>query len=312
MRAFEQLDPLTRGSLFHDVQFLLFQRLKEQSLLPVTSSNLQQVLDLGDEVLDAEAGRVHEEMAPAIERIWRSEIESLRNDMRGWLRQVSEHPQWRPALAEMAFGLARSAERDAASVVEDVRVSDFRLRGSIDLVEVSDQHRRVRVTDHKTGRAGDKPSMVVDGGKILQPVLYGLVAEQLIRDGHLDMATLGLGNVDSQEPALSEEPADAAHRDSAAGSGSLENLPKAFRESSGLPSSEVAAQPITVDSGRLYYCTVRGGYAEVEVPLHQGARQSAEQLFETVDAHIRDGFLPAAPADGACRFCDYKIVWRPL
>ncbi len=297
--GFEQLDPLTRGSLFHDVQFLLFQRLRTESLLPVTSRNLKQVLDLGDVVLDTQAAQTYEEMAPAIERIWLAEIESLRNDLRGWLRQVSEQPQWRPALAEMAFGLAPSDDRDAASVEEPVEVSGFRLRGSIDLVEVSDRHRRIRVTDHKTGRAAAKSSMVVDGGKVLQPVLYGLVAEQLLQDGQLDEVTLGLPT------ALSEEASDQSDANPTS------QLPEAFRESSGLPSAETAAAAITVESGRLFYCTVRGGYADVEVPLRRDARQSAEQLFETVDAHIREGFLPAAPAEGACRFCDYRIVCGP-
>ena len=56
----------------------------------------------------------------------------------------------------------------------------IQLRGSIDLVE---RHPSgfVRVTDHKTGKADGKPDQLVDGGKSLQPVLYALAAEKLLR-----------------------------------------------------------------------------------------------------------------------------------
>ena len=36
----DELDPLQRGSLIHDVQFTLFARLQEQGLLPIRPGNL--------------------------------------------------------------------------------------------------------------------------------------------------------------------------------------------------------------------------------------------------------------------------------
>jgi ATP-dependent helicase/nuclease subunit B len=36
----DELDPLQRGSLIHDVQFEMFARLKEENLLPVRPNNL--------------------------------------------------------------------------------------------------------------------------------------------------------------------------------------------------------------------------------------------------------------------------------
>ena len=61
----------------------------------------------------------------------------------------------------------------------------------------------------------------------------------------------------------------------------------------------------------IVHCTTRGGFKEVEVSLRPGARSSAHQVLETIDRHIEEGFLPAAPAEGACRFCDYRLVCGP-
>ena len=48
----------------------------------------------------------------------------------------------------------------------------FLLRGSIDLVERHPPTGRLRVTDHKTGKDRSTRDQVIDGGTVLQPVLY--------------------------------------------------------------------------------------------------------------------------------------------
>src|SRR5260370_39266730 len=48
----EQMDPLTRGALFHSVQFELFRKLKDAGLLPITSLQLPATLDRPDQVLE--------------------------------------------------------------------------------------------------------------------------------------------------------------------------------------------------------------------------------------------------------------------
>lgn len=73
----------------------------------------------------------------------------------------------------------------------------------------------------------------------------------------------------------------------------------------------------TVDSGRLYYCTSRGEFAEVVTPLDDRARRSADAVATTIDDALASGFLPAAPRrgqgrePGACRYCDYRVVCGP-
>jgi len=47
------------------------------------------------------------------------------------------------------------------------------------------------------------------------------------------------------------------------------------------------------------------------VRLNREAREAAAEVLSTVDDHIRRGFLPAAPAEQECRFCDYRTVCGP-
>jgi len=58
--------------------------------------------------------------------------------------------------------------------------------------------------------------------------------------------------------------------------------------------------------GRLAYCTLKHGYRVDAVPA--GERPALTQLLATVDAHVREGFFPAVPREGACGRCDYRVV----
>lgn len=179
----EQMDPLTRGALFHEVQFQLFRRLKEEKLLPITPVRRQTIYDIADRVLDRVAARFEDDLAPAIPRVWKSEVEDVRTDLRGWIRQVTEsESDWIPFHFEFAFGLPLDEHRDPESTKGEARVLDgIRLRGSIDLVEKHATRDVLRVTDHKTGRAPQNRPQHVGGGAILQPLLYALAAEQLLQ-----------------------------------------------------------------------------------------------------------------------------------
>ncbi|TMQ50423.1 MAG: PD-(D/E)XK nuclease family protein, partial [Candidatus Eisenbacteria bacterium] len=91
--------------------------------------------------------------------------------------------------------------------------------------------------------------LVVYGGQILQPVLYGLAAERL------------LGR--------------------------------------------------SVVAGRLYFCTADGGFQERVVALDGTARAATQEVAGIIGAALEAGFLPAAPAEGACKWCDYRPVCGP-
>jgi ATP-dependent helicase/nuclease subunit B len=66
-----------------------------------------------------------------------------------------------------------------------------------------------------------------------------------------------------------------------------------------------------VSSGRLSYATIAQNYAVIDIPLNDWTRRRAQQALETIDAALRDGFLPAAPREHACRHCDYLPVCGP-
>ncbi|MBK8251972.1 MAG: PD-(D/E)XK nuclease family protein [Polyangiaceae bacterium] len=66
-----------------------------------------------------------------------------------------------------------------------------------------------------------------------------------------------------------------------------------------------------VEGGRLFYCTSAGGFENVQVPLDLDAREKADVVAYTIGQAIDTAFLPAAPAPGACRFCDYRPVCGP-
>jgi ATP-dependent helicase/nuclease subunit B len=178
----EQMDPLTRGALFHSVQFELFRELSRADLLPVTQGRLPQILDRGDHVLDRVAARYEDELAPAIPRVWKSEIENLRTDLRGWLQQLAAtQSNWLPTHFEFGFGLPPNPNRDPASAAEEALIlDDVRLRGSIDLIERHMTRNALRITDHKTGKAPQNRPQYVGGGAMLQPLLYALAAETLL------------------------------------------------------------------------------------------------------------------------------------
>jgi CRISPR/Cas system-associated exonuclease Cas4 (RecB family) len=256
--AIEDLDPLTRGSLVHEVQFRLLTRLRDSTptLLPVTKPRLDQARDILDEVLAEVAAEEHERLNPAIERVWKDAMEGIAADLREWLRRMQDEPDWTPAYFELSFGLKDRREQDAVSKDDPVTLNEgIQLRGSIDLVERDDSG-RLRATDYKTGKVRAKRGDIIASGEILQPVLYALTIEKLF-------------------------------------------------------SAAPATVPASVKEGRLYYCTAAGDFTKVDIPLSEDARDAAKVVATTIGESIKTGFLPAAPAKDACRYCDFRPVCGP-
>lgn len=249
--AIEELDPLQRGSLVHEVQFELLSDLRAAGMLPVRADGLEAARSKLDEVLARVAARYRDDLAPAIDRVWEDAVASVAADLREWLRRASEDDSgFEPWRFELSFGLAEPRPRDPHSVDGPVALDcGLRLRGSVDLVERHPSG-ALRVTDHKTGKVRVGTGARVDGGRSLQPVLYALAVEKLFPD-----------------------------------------------------------QPVR--SGRLYYCTVAGGFEEREVPLDDDAREAAKVVADTLGSALAAGALPAAPAAGACEWCDYRRVCGP-
>ena len=72
---------------------------------------------------------------------------------------------------------------------------------------------------------------------------------------------------------------------------------------------QLMATPVA--SGRLFYCTAAGGFTNHEIPINEQTRRAGLEALEIVDRAIELGFLPAAPADRACVWCDFRTVCGP-
>ena len=149
-------------------------------MLPVQAEHLQTVRAVTDRVLDDVAQRYADKLAPAIPRVWRSEIEEIRTDLHGWLPHIV-NAEWIPSYFELAFGLRGDGDRDEHSVDEPARIlGGIKVRGSIDLVERHRSRNVFRVIDHKTGKPPDRKQLSVGGGSTLQPLLYALAAREIL------------------------------------------------------------------------------------------------------------------------------------
>ena len=63
-----------------------------------------------------------------------------------------------------------------------------------------------------------------------------------------------------------------------------------------------------VKEGRLYYSSFTGNFTTVSVPLDRVTRDSVKAVAATLAEAMQQGFLPAAPDDGECTYCDYLDV----
>jgi CRISPR/Cas system-associated exonuclease Cas4 (RecB family) len=212
---------------------------------------LDRTLGVLDDSIRAVARDFEEELAPAIGRVWADELAGIARDLRGWVRHVAEAGEpWVPQYFELAFGLPGDDGRDPSSVPEPVVVDGrYALRGSVDLVEEDPGSGALRVTDHKTGKDRHREAMMIDGGKVLQPIVYSMVVEQML----------------------------------------------------GKPVSE----------SRLFFCTSAGGYKVRPVRMTPDARARGLEALEIIDRAVERGTLAAAPAEGACTWCDFRPVCGP-
>lgn len=187
----EELGPLEKGSMAHEVQFRLLTALRAEGVV-VTEATLGPVLERLHQTIEAVAREVYDEFKPAIERVWQDGVQTLEADLRQWLKLMARDVAWRPAHFELAFGLAGRdlGAQDPASSPSPVTLSEgLKVRGSIDLVERRSDG-ALRATDYKTGKVKADEGSVIGGGRHLQPVLYALVLERLFPDAEVRGARL--------------------------------------------------------------------------------------------------------------------------
>jgi len=175
----------------------------------VTAANVDTARSVLEQTIGEVAAREHDELAPAVERVWIDEVTSIRRDLIAWLHYLArDGDEWQPEKFEFSFGKVPGI-RDATSIRDDVVLEGgFKLRGAIDLIETHRQTKVLRVTDHKTGRKPDRiEKTIVGGGAVLQPVLYAMVVEKAlegaVRSGRLFYCT-SAGSFTEHEIPLSD------------------------------------------------------------------------------------------------------------
>jgi ATP-dependent helicase/nuclease subunit B len=209
----EELGPMEKGSMAHEVQFQLLSALRDDGVR-VTDQTLYTILARLRTTIDEVSKDVFDKIKPAIERVWEDGVQTLEADLRQWLRLSTEDAEWKPAHFELSFGLPGrdvDTQDPASSPTPVTLVEGLQVRGSIDLVEKSASG-AYRATDYKTGRARAEPGNIIGGGKHLQPVLYALVLEKLfpqavVRGGRLFYTTQigGFLSVDTPLDSVSRE-----------------------------------------------------------------------------------------------------------
>lgn len=210
----QKMDPLTRGDLFHQMQASVLRQLQADGLLPLSVEKLPEAQQRLTAAIREVHDREYDRLSPAIDRVWQDEIGVMTQDLRIWLEKLAdEGAQWTPERFEFAFGLADTDGRDAHSTPEPALVDGrFKLRGSIDMIERHQKTGFLRVTDHKTGKNRTREGQtVVDGGRVLQPVIYGLALKALFPDetvfsGRLFYCTTAGGFKPYEIPLMGEAP----------------------------------------------------------------------------------------------------------
>jgi RecB family exonuclease len=67
----------------------------------------------------------------------------------------------------------------------------------------------------------------------------------------------------------------------------------------------------TVFEARLSFCTAAGGYRIRNVAMLSASRRAGVEALEVIDRAIEQGFLAAAPREGACAWCNFRPVCGP-
>jgi RecB family exonuclease len=180
-----RLEPLERGSLFHDVAERFLRERRDQAELPVRDrpEMRRRLMEMADEALDSlVAGS-----PPRFTMLWQRERSRFRDGLGSWLeREAAGAHRATPAHFEVAFGLSRevgSAEPHLAEplVVELGDGRTLRVSGRIDRIDRRPDGTLV-LRDYKTGRAPRDDGGMFRGGRQLQIPFYVLAAARIFPD----------------------------------------------------------------------------------------------------------------------------------
>lgn len=193
-----RLDPLERGSLFHEVAEHFLRERRDSGQLPLrdTGAERQRLREIADERLQAFVAGA----PPRFTVLWERERERFLAGLMTWLAREARHPESLPLHFEVGFGLRSRSGTSEPHLVEPLTVElgdgrAVRVSGKIDRID-----RRVGaglvVRDYKTGRPPSQPG-VFRGGRQLQIPFYVLAVQAMfpgerVAEAFLDYVDEGL------------------------------------------------------------------------------------------------------------------------
>jgi RecB family exonuclease len=177
-----RIDPLERGTLFHDVAERFLRERRDQGRLPVEDSEegRRRLLEMAEEGLDA----IVEGSPPRFTLLWEREKRSFRECVLSWLRREAVSARRStPAHFEVAFGLGDAPADGEPHDPDPIEIPlgdgrRLRVSGRIDRIDRRDDGLVLR--DYKTGRAPKDDGAVFRGGRQLQIPFYILAAERAL------------------------------------------------------------------------------------------------------------------------------------
>lgn len=182
----KRLEPLERGSLFHEVAERFLRERRDRDELPVRDDPemRRRLLELADASLDAlVAGS-----PPRFTFLWQRERERFRRGMLAWLaREAASAGRATPAHFEVGFGLRGEPTAGEPHSKEPLEIDlgdgrTLRVSGRIDRIDRRGDGALV-LRDYKTGKAPPRDDGgIFRGGKQLQIPFYILAAEKLFPD----------------------------------------------------------------------------------------------------------------------------------
>lgn len=176
-----RLDPLEKGTLFHDLAERFLRERRDRGELPVgdTDENRARILDMAEKGLQ----KLVEGSPPRFTLLWEREKRRFREYVVSWLkREAAMSGRSTPAHFEVSFGLGDPPDGREPHDPEPIEVPlgegrALRVSGKIDRIDRRADGLVLR--DYKTGRAPKDDGRVFRGGRQLQIPFYILATSQL-------------------------------------------------------------------------------------------------------------------------------------
>jgi RecB family exonuclease len=176
-----RLDPLERGTLFHDVAERFLRERRDRKELPVqdTQESRTRILEIAEQGLE----ELVQGSPPRFTLLWEREKRRFRESVLTWLqREARTGGRSTPAHFEVSFGLGQGPDSAEPHDPEPIEIPlgdgrTLRVSGKIDRIDRREDGLVLR--DYKTGKAPKDDGRVFRGGRQLQIPFYVLAAERL-------------------------------------------------------------------------------------------------------------------------------------